>query len=255
QSLTITVKQIHSESPVINEFTASNYNEKNGKDHYLVEMGKTFMLNWNVENASGIELYKNGISYIKINSGEENIELKEETYDDAEKEIEYTLLASNGSVSIKSKPLVVKFIYLHPVINEFTASKYIVRRKKPFQLKWAVENVSNLELLKNGVPYKTLDPAEKYIKLTEEVYNGKETEIEYTLVASNSLAEIKSSPVVISVRPRKPLPQVIKRIMLAVLVLGLLLGLYYYWPHPVPLQVAVYPFSLNQITEGDTITI
>jgi len=134
--------------PLINEFEASNCVEKKG-DVYVVESGKIFTLNWNVENALKIELYKNGNSFKVFNLGEKSIELKE-VYDGKEKEITYSLEVSNNSIEIQNKSLTIKIIpsAQGPIISKFNASNYadkereayIVESGKAFMLNWDVRN-------------------------------------------------------------------------------------------------------------------
>src|SRR5207249_3241129 len=130
--------------------------------------------------------------YKKFIGSEKSIELKEELYDGNKKSIEYTLHASNTSESIKSNPLTIKIIYPDPVINDFTVNNYVekntnsyvIENGKTFMLKWDVKNALRIELYKDGVPYKKFNTDIKSIELKEEIYDGKEKETEYILLAT-----------------------------------------------------------------------
>ena len=244
----LTIKIIYP-NPVIKDFIANNYVEKNANT-YVIENGKTFILKWDVSNVSHIELYKDGTSYKKFNTDIKSIELKEEIYDGKEKETEYILFASNKSASIKSKPIIIKFIYLPPLINQFKTNKYTVRDGKVFRLTWDIKNASVLELYKDGKLYQQLNPAENSIELTEKAYHREKKEIEYSLLASNRSMEIKSDPVFITLKP--PPPPIVKIIMLAFVVVVILSITLFFLLRPA--VVNVYAFTRNKITESDTIT-
>ena len=247
-SKSLTIRFVHL-VPAINDFTISHYFEREGKE-FVVENKKSFILQWNVQNAANIELYKDGNLYKKLNSTEKNIQLTEETHDGKSKRIEYTLVASKENESPAQKSLIIKVIYPEPVINQFKANKHVVSEGKAFKLIWNVKNVSVLKLLRNGQLYETISPAEESKELTEKAYDGKK-EIEYSLLVSNGFVEKRSEPVIITLKPASP-PVVKKLIpaLLGVLLLALIL-FFFLRPHP----AEVYPFTQQQIAENNTITI
>jgi len=247
-SKSLTIRFVHL-VPAINDFTISHYFEREGKE-FVVENKKSFILQWNVQNAANIELYKDGNLYKKLNSTEKNIQLTEEIHDGKSKRIEYTLVASKENESPAQKSLIIKVIYPEPVINQFKANKHVVSEGKAFKLIWNVKNVSGLKLLRNGQLYETISPAEESKELTEKAYDGKK-EIEYSLLVSNGFVEKRSEPVIITLKPASP-PVVKKLIpaLLGVLLLALIL-FFLLRPHP----AEVYPFTQQQIAENNTITI
>ena len=247
-SKSLTIRFVHL-VPAINDFTISHYFEREGKE-FVVENKKSFILQWNVQNAANIELYKDGNLYKKLNSTEKNIQLTEEIHDGKSKRIEYTLVASKENESPAQKSLIIKVIYPEPVINQFKANKHVVSEGKAFKLIWNVKNVSVLKLLRNGQLYETISPAEESKELTEKAYDGKK-EIEYSLLVSNGFVEKRSEPVIITLKPASP-PVVKKLIpaLLGVLLLALIL-FFFLRPHP----AEVYPFTQQQIAENNTITI
>ena len=234
--------------PVINEFTIQNFFEKN-KDDYIIENGKSFILKWEVLNASQIELYKNNELCKKINENEKNIELTEEVFDANSKKIEYTLVASNQNL-IERKLISVKIIYPAPVINQFNTNKHLVKQGKSFKLMWDVQNASVIKLYQNGEFYREISPNEKNIELRETLYDGKKTEKEYTLWVSNQFEEIQSEPVIVTLRPPGIPPRRIALfLVIPLFAIVLLLALYYYLN-----KTSVY-FTGKQVNEEDTITI
>jgi len=235
--------------PVINEFAIQNFSEKN-QDDYIIEKGKPFVLKWDVQYASKIELYKNDEPYKKINENEKNIELTEEIYDAKSKKIDYTLVASNRNLT-ERKSISVKIVYPAPVINQFNASKHVVRQGKPFKLMWDVQNASAIKLYQNGELYRELTLNEKNIELREASYDGKKSGKEYTLWASNQFEEIQSEPVIVTVKPPGIPPRRIALFLLIpLLAIGLSFALYYYLT-----RTSVYNFTREQVNEDDTITI
>src|SRR6266508_1438940 len=151
QNKSLTIKIIPSaQGPIISKFNASNYADKE-REAYIVESGKAFMLNWDVRNALYIELQKNGQPYKKISSSEKNMEITEVAYDGKEREINYTLQASNDSLKIKSNPLTLlvrEAIPVRPIVNQFKVNKHVLRNGGYFTLKWDVQNTTTVELYK-----------------------------------------------------------------------------------------------------------
>ncbi|MEO5998616.1 MAG: IPT/TIG domain-containing protein [Chitinophagaceae bacterium] len=242
--------------PVIKRFLVTDYLKKIGRDHYTVATDHTFVLGWEVENASSIELYKNGKQYRIINGEKGNIELKKNSSDATGTRISYLLKAFNDGITVESNPITVEFILQPPSINDFKASKIRVTSGKPFQLSWDAANVTGLQLLRNGKVFQTPDPSESSIELFEEKQPGNEEEIIYTLLATSDSQKVKSEPVIITLVDRKKWG-IARTAILSAIVLLIIAGIYWYissTPTPAP-KIAVDRFTPKTITQSDTITI
>jgi hypothetical protein len=97
EPLNIIVKESTAAFPIIKYFKSNKYNLRNGG---------TFILNWDVQNATEITLFKDSRLCKEIGIGEKSIEFKE-NYEGKEKAIEYKLHAANGSGKIDSKPVII----------------------------------------------------------------------------------------------------------------------------------------------------
>jgi hypothetical protein len=199
-----------SSRPVIIRFGVTNHIAQDG-NNYTVESGKTFVLSWDVENVSNIELHKNGVLYKTLNTEEESIEIIEVAYDGKEKKIEYTLMVSNDVESIKSRGITVivkESVEREPVIKRFEVVDYIDKNEdgyviesgKPFSLVWETANAKNTEIQKNEQPLKTFTNNESSIELTETVYDRPEKKINYTLIISSGTEQKKSKSLNIIVK-------------------------------------------------------
>lgn len=176
--------------PVINRFEATNYIEYN-IEKYLIASGRPFNLEWEVKNADSVELYKNGALFKKFNPLQESVEITEQVYDGSSKKIKYKLVAFND-IDTAEKYLTAEIIF--PVstlnINDFSiknyieknGSKYTVASGEPFTLQWTVQGLQKVILYKNGQSYKQFNKGENSTNITENVYDGAEKLIEYTLV-------------------------------------------------------------------------
>ncbi|MEP7144504.1 MAG: IPT/TIG domain-containing protein [Ferruginibacter sp.] len=204
--------------PVIQHFAISNY-ESNDNGTYFVGNGESFDLNWEVQNASGIELFRNGVLYRTLNNSQKNIALKESS-SGIEHGIIYKLTASGStgeSVSETLRIYIKRAPNNEPVIGDFVVvnnaekngDEYQVNSGEYFNLSWKVKNADSLQLYKNGCFYQTLSNDDESIELTE-VFDETEKKIEYTLRASNEHALTISDPINIFVKKRvDPLPEAI----------------------------------------------
>lgn len=274
KSLTVNVKEIYSDAPpVINDFALVGNPKKNGENYYVVGNGKPFKVYWNVENATSVKLYKNKNLYNEYNSAENKIELTEIAEDGKESINQYTLVASNNSAKTDSKTftIAVEENGEGAMVAEFTLSNYVrkngdnyvVNNEKPFKLKWHVENVSNLGLLRNGVSYKILNPVEGQLELSEKMDAGKETQIKYTLVATSG-SEIKRNSVQVTVKKSGLSPVLI---VLGLIMLGIITTFILFHNSKDGIDgkdtvrvtpstgIIVYPLTKNTILENDTLKI
>jgi hypothetical protein len=175
--------------PLINKFEATNYIENNG-DKYLITSGRPFNLEWEVKNADSVELYKNGELFEKFNPLQKSVEITEQVYDGSSKKIKYKLVASNDT-DIAERYLTAEIIF--PVstltINDFSiknyieknGSKYTIGSGESFTLQWNVKGAQKVSLYRNGQSYKQFNKDENSTNITENVYDGIEKLIEYTL--------------------------------------------------------------------------
>jgi hypothetical protein len=184
--------------PVIHEF-------KSNSDNVVHE--EKFLLQWEVENATEIMLYRNGIEYKKIKIQEKNIQLSE-SYDEDENEVEFRLVAANETGKSES-PVITIIINpgivseRPPVINEFTTNKHAVNHLEAFMLQWEVENATKITLYRNGIEYRKIKMTEKNMHLSEP-YNENENEIEYRLGAENETGLSDFIKLTVTVNPIIP---------------------------------------------------
>jgi hypothetical protein len=110
---------------------------------------------------------------------------------------------------VSSRPVINRFVVTNHIAQD--GNNYTVESGKTFIVSWKVENVSNIELHKNGVLYKTLNTEEESIEIIEVAYDGKEKKIEYTLMVSNDFESIKSRVITVIVKESVEREPVIKR--------------------------------------------
>ena len=193
----------YNHQPVIQQFSMDKFAEKDN-DLYYVDNGEPFTLNWKVENADILELYKNGTPYRKLDNSGTAITLKELS-DGSDRKIEYKLQASAKDMLTVSNPILVlikKKGEPLPEIIEFKADVTIIHDNEPYNLRWAVKNATHLELHRNGANYKTISSSDKAIQLKEYPVGNDEQNIRYVLVVFNNAGEVKSPPVFIQVRKK-----------------------------------------------------
>lgn len=180
--------------PVIKKFEATNYIENKG-NRYVITSGNMFNLEWVVKNTDGVELYKNGQILQKFSSSQTGVEITEHVYDGSSKTIDYRLVAFND-IDIAERSLFAEIIFPLTSLNisEFSiknyffksGSTYTLSNGEPFILQWKVQSAQHVTLLKNGQSYKQFNNGEDSIEMTENVYDGQEKLIEYTLVVTAS---------------------------------------------------------------------
>ncbi|HEX6222996.1 MAG TPA: hypothetical protein VFZ52_01210 [Chryseolinea sp.] len=83
---------------VIHQFSASNN---------LVKKGEPFSLNWNVDGADKIELYRNGALFQTLGGMQTSIDRTE--FYDSQKEVRYDLVAYRQGTLVRSSPVIIKF--------------------------------------------------------------------------------------------------------------------------------------------------
>lgn len=179
--------------PKIVFFTASSSAVKNKE---------TFTLYWEVENATQVEIFRNGILYEKPGPEETNFKITE-AYDGKDKVFEYNLIASNDSFQTKSLPVHVRVTEVinkevTPEIDIFKTSAAIVKNREPFTLSWEVKNATRIDVYRNSLIFRKLNADKTNITLTES-YDGKDKHIEFTIVAFNGAAQTNSDPVSVTV--------------------------------------------------------
>ncbi len=197
----------HQEKPIMK--TGNNDNENDlpkivffTASSSAVKNKETFTLYWEVQNATQVEIFRNGISYEK--PGQEETSLKiTEAYDGKDKVYEYSLVASNDSFQEKSLPVhvrVTEIIHkeLTPEIDLFKTSANIVKAREAFTLSWEVKNATRIDLYRNGLIFRKLNADKNNINLTES-YDGKDKHIEFTIVAFNGAIQTNSDPVSVTV--------------------------------------------------------
>jgi len=179
--------------PKIVFFTASSSAVKNKE---------TFTLYWEVENATQVEIFRNGMFYEKPGPEETSIKITE-AYDGRDKVFEYSLIASNDSFQTKSLPVHVRVTdvinkEVTPEIDLFKISAAIVKNREPFTLSWEVKNATRIDLYRNGLIFRKLNENKTNLTLTES-YDGKDKHIEFAIVAFNGAAQTNSNPVSVTV--------------------------------------------------------
>src|SRR5205085_705437 len=85
-----------------------------------------------------------------------------------------------------------------PKIISFSSTKSRVLNKEQFSLQWEVDNARTIEIYRNGKLLREFLNGEQNIALQEN-YDGKDKDVEYSLVAVNDLAKTDSLPVHIRV--------------------------------------------------------
>jgi hypothetical protein len=174
----------------------------------LVQNKEKFSLNWEVKNTTAVEILKNGVPFLKRSAHETNVMISE-TYDGRDKEVEYTLTASNDSGQTQSLPVTVTVTEITekhghlPEVISFEASTDIVQNKQSFSLLWKVKNATNIELHRNGMVFRKYT-ADKTSATFSESYDGKDKEIAYTLLASNDTDSVQSEVVTVIVKEKAP---------------------------------------------------
>lgn len=122
--------------PVITIFEIAKYIEKRG-DHYLVANGERFELTWDVQNASGVELYRDNRPYKTFDIQQKTAAVTEQLYDSPSKKVKYTLVAQNGDIK-KEQSLIAEIIFRQttkpdlPVIiriNDFSIKGYTEKKE------------------------------------------------------------------------------------------------------------------------------
>jgi hypothetical protein len=114
----------YNNEPVIQRFSMDKFAEKD-ENVYYVDNGEPFTLNWKVENADILELYKNGVPYRKLDNSSTAISLEEQS-DGSERKIEFKLQASTNDTLTVSSPILVlikKKVELLPQIVDDTEQK------------------------------------------------------------------------------------------------------------------------------------
>lgn len=273
KTLTIHVKLARSNPPVINDFKLVGNFEKKG-ENYVVESKKPFTLSWNVENATKAKLFRNGALLKEFSNNENKTDLSE-TFD-PDKIVEYKLSVFNNSketatrsITVTSVKMVVEF-HLTDYAKKSAGNEYVVIKDKPFKLKWHVENVQNLGLLRNGKSYEVLSPEEEVLELSETVSDEKQTPVEYTLVASSG-SEIQRRSVTVKVKTAKPVTPINWRYVIAAfIIIGIVITFAYYKfnknsstkkditdvPKPPPVEnTTINPITNDRISENDTLNI
>ncbi len=169
----------------------------------IVEKREAFSLYWEVKNAVTIEIFKNGISFLKPNAEERSVTVKE-TYDGKDKEVKYSLTAVNDFGQIQSLPVSVRItdvVSSHnsfPEIIFFKTNVSAIRNKEPFTLSWEVKNATHVDLYRNGLVFRKYN-ADKTSATISESYDGRDKDIIYTLLASNNKDKIESAPLSVAI--------------------------------------------------------
>jgi len=183
--------------PEIVSFQAST--EKIGK-------GETFTLDWQVNNATGVEVFKNGAAIRKFPADQTSMAINE-FYDGRDKEITYTLVASNDTGVAESLPVTIRVAESQPAAgNEpdivyFRSTSSSVKDGEIFTLQWQASNSTFVELFKNGRSFQKFGPDTNTLALSESASQGKKRDIEYTLDAGNAAGKITSESLRIKVEP------------------------------------------------------
>jgi hypothetical protein len=86
-----------------------------------------------------------------------------------------------------------------PVIAEFASDRTTIGRGETFTLSWKAENVTKLELNKNGAKFRNLNMSDTSISLTG-FADGTQQQSAYQLVAYKDLTVTKSDPIVIQLK-------------------------------------------------------
>lgn len=208
--------------PGISNFRLEEFLDKND-ECYLVESGRDFKLQWDVGKAKTVELLKNGSRLMQFINGENSIILNEEAWDGKERIINYTLIVSGGEGSVETEEhesLKIKLLYQQQDIESFTVKSYleknaegfIVESGRPFTLGWDLTTARAMEILKNGLPFKTVPPDQNNVSVTENLVDGNTQKVIYTLVSPATESTNKSSrSVTVVVKPAAPVPPVIKK--------------------------------------------
>ncbi len=185
--------------PVILQFTV---NRK------AIKHQESFKLEWKVENASNLILYRQDREFKKFSIQETGIQLFEKAAE-YKNEVVFRLEALNESGKSDSKTLTLVIsppairVKL-PVINEFTSNKNTVRPKEPFMLQWKVKNASKITLYRNNLEFKEIQIQETNIELFE-LYDKNKNNPTFKLVAANeSGKEVESEEIQILVEPVNP---------------------------------------------------
>ena len=270
--LTVHLKLARPNPPAINNFMPVGDIEKKG-ENYLVENKKRFNLSWEVGNVTKVKLFRNGALLNEFSNNENEIELTE-AFDLKEKIVEYKLTAFNNStdtvsksITVAPKEMVVDF-HVGGHAKKIEDNEFVVIKDKPFKLKWHVENVQNLGLLRNGKSYETLSTKEEVIELRETVADEKQTPVEYTLVASNG-SEIQKRSFTVKVEVKTTSPVNWMYIIAGFIIIGIVITFAYYKlnnnkdkiivtkvPDPPPVESPVInPITKDKISENDTLIL
>jgi len=194
--------------PVINMFAVHNPAEKLG-NNYVVIRENTLTLKWDVENASNIELYEGDVLIHHFTEDERSIEIK--SVPAHVRQIQYTLLASEGSRKVSSEPINVNFQYNIPVIHDFMirgykhreGDVYLLKNRQPFELFWNTSFASLIEITRNGEVLHHIEKGAENLHVNES-YNNNDNLVTYELKAYNPEGAIVAET--LSLRVLNPQP-------------------------------------------------
>jgi len=211
----------------------------------LVNYRESFELSWEVKDADYVELYKNGVFDEKFTQLETKIK-KTAFYDKGETTISYKLVAYRNNEKIESSPVDIRLrervptpppgtgkdkkivelipeaedapVFESPIIDfainnyiERDEDSYVVESGKPFNLTWKVNNANEIQIQKDGQYLKSVSSAEKSIALTENIDDGEERKINYTLsVLITGTSKVDSRTLQIIVKPARPVINLFK---------------------------------------------
>ncbi|MEO5998615.1 MAG: IPT/TIG domain-containing protein [Chitinophagaceae bacterium] len=265
-----------------------------------VNKGETFTLDWELNNTTHVDLYKNGNLIKKFPGDNTSFETKE-FYDGKDKEVEYSLVVFNDEGQSRQESLKVRIIDKStlstnsheftnpdelneppvssgkptifdgqiitpepsleaPVITSFNASTSSVSEGEKFTLEWEVSNVTHLEIYKNGIRFKEVDPATTSL-MTTAYYDEKDESLVYVLLAGNEVSEVKSDPVLVDLKPLdvKPIgwlnPKVLKRYLFGALLLVVLIVAAFIFYKNLPGKIQIIEVTPDSITEEHTIVL
>lgn len=191
-----------------------------GTSKTVIGNREAFVLSWDVQDATSLEIYRNGILFKESDPGETSINLQE-NYDGKDKTIEFQLIAINSLAKTESETIEVRLAgnakNALPKIVSFLCDKSVVTKRETFTLRWNVENATEINILRNSIVFRRLtdiagslpisenyDGVEKTITFELNAYNGKEkTESkQLTITVTDNAAPISIKPV----KPEPPKP-------------------------------------------------
>jgi len=109
----IEVPQAPEVPPVIKAFNSGSY---------TIKKGNSFVLTWEVENATRLELYKNGVIYITPGTVDTSAVISE-PHESKDKKLLFSLRAINNAGQVKSEPLVINVTDTITILEGTTLSK------------------------------------------------------------------------------------------------------------------------------------